>query len=410
MTDEVTPSSPEPIHGQGPQASDEAPRGKWLSAWRRLAHALQGTGLFTPEEWPVRTLIATAVAISLILAALAILRHGFAHVRESEVGVLADNLRDKLILKDRVGYHFYLPYLANFYILDKTLQKLSLTWDQGPGGQAGRDVKLKTVDGNNVSLDITINYKLIPKMAVEVLSGSGMGTRFAEIWVEPFARHCCFAAFGRLKTEELYDATKRDEMAQDTLKAMNENLMPHGIEVITVIPGEFRFYREYEQVIQEKKLADQQVEEQQAQAREAFEVQERQLIEARKKAEVRLATVEGENTNKLIQAQAETAKVKREAEGQSRFTMVAADSSLYSTTKQAESRKATLLAEADGMEQLRRAMAGDGGVGMVGLEYAKRLNTIRFAGTAVTKQPTIQQLSIQPAEAAVAASPGGAPR
>ncbi len=410
MTNETTPSSPEPSRGQeAPESAGES-NGKWLQAWRRFAAAVQGTGLFSPAEWPIRALIGTTIAIALILLALALLRHGFAHVHENEVGVLADNLNaeNPLVLKERVGYHFFLPYLANFYVLDKTIQKLSLTWDQGPGGQSGRDVKLKTADGNNVSLDISVSYKLIPNMAKEVLRGSGLGMRFAETWVEPYARHCCFAAFGRLKTEELYDATKRNEMAQETMKQMNANLMPHGIEIIAVIPGEFRFYHEYEQIISDKKLADQEVEKQQAEARQAIEDQERQLIEANKKAEARLATLAGELTNKYIQAVAEMEKVRREAEGQSKFTMVAADSALYTTTKQAEGRKAALLADAEGMAQMRKAMAGDGGVGMVGLEYAKRMNTIRFTGTAVTKQPTIQQLSVQPAEAAAAS--GSAPR
>ena len=124
---------------------------------------------------------------------------------------------------------------------------------------------------------------------------------------------------------------------------------------------------------------------------------------------MRLATLEGDLTNKMIQAYAETDRLKREAEGQSKFAMVAADSALYSTTKQAEGRKAALLADAEGMAQYRKAMSGEGGLGMVGLEYARRLNTIRFAGTAVTRQPTIQQLSVQPAEAAAAAQ-GGASR
>ena len=411
MTTETTSSSPEPSQGQGaPEPAGET-NGKWLQGWRRFAAALQGTGLFSPAEWPIRTLIGTIIAIAVILLALALLRQGFAHVHENEVGVLADNLNTEhpLLLKERVGYHFFLPYLFNFYVLDKTIQKLNLTWDQGPGAQSGREVKLKTADGNNVSLDISVNYKLIPGKAVKVLQGSGLGMRFAETWVEPYARQCSFAAFGRLKTEDLYDATKRNEMAQATLKDMNDKLMPHGIEIIAVIPGEFHFYHEYEQVISEKKLSDQEVEQQQAEARHALEDQERQLIEARKKAEARLATLDGEMTNRFIQALAEVEKIKREAEGQSKFAMVAADSALYSTTKQAEGRKATLLADAEGVAQMRKAMAGDGGVGMVGLEYAKRMNTIRFTGTAVTKQPTIQQLSVQPAEAAAATS-GSAPR
>ena len=404
MTNDSTSTPPEPV----PEASAAAAEhSRWNAAGQRFLSALRATRVFHPEEWPLRTMIGTAVAVALILFALALARHGFAHVKESEVGVLADNLKDELILKSRVGYHFFLPYAANFYVLDKKIQKLSLTWDQGPGTQSGRDVKLKTVDGNNVSLDITISYKLIPEKAVEVLRSSGTGMQFGETWVEPFARHSCFATFGQLTTEELYDAAKRNKMAQAAQDEMNATLTNYGIEVIAVLPGDFRFYREYEQVIQEKKLADQEVEEQQAQARAAMEDQDRQIIVTRKEVETRLATFEGDSTNKLIQAQAEAARLKREGEGQSKVTMLTADSALYSTTQQAAGRRATLLAEADGMKQQREAMSGDGGASMVALEYAKRLNSIHFAGTAVLKQPVIQQLSVQPGEAA-AATQGGA--
>ena len=377
------------------------------SVWRFFLNILGDTGIFKPEDWPVKTILSTILILTLIIFALAVMGNGVAHIKENEVGVLADNLRGKLIPKPRVGYHFFIPYLANFYELDRSIQKLNLAWDQGPGKPSGQDIKLKTSDGNNVSLDVTVNYKIIPEKAVEILQKCGTGLRFADILVEPSARHACLAMFGRLSTEELYDAAKRDEMAQATLKLMNEQLMPHGLEVITVIPGEFRFYREYEQVIHEKKQADQEVEEQQAQARATVEEQERQLIETHKKAETRLATTQGDCENKLIQAQAEANKTKRDAEGRSRAMRVIADSQLYTATQQALGRRATLMAEADGMEQLRKSMSGDGGVAMVGLEYTKQLNKIKFSATPVTKQSNIQQFSVQPADAAAATTQHG---
>ena len=376
-----------------------------LSRWRRCLRVIADTGIFKPEEWPLRAILSTIVLLIALVLVLAVVQHGFAHVHENEVGVLSDNLKGELVLKERVGYHFFLPYLANFYVLDKTIQKLSLTWDQGPGRRPGQDVKLKASDGSDVRLDITVNYKLIPSQAVEVIRRCGINMLLVEPLVESYARHACLDAFGRLSSEDIYDAAKRNEMAQAVQSQLNQELMPHGIEVIAVIPGEFRFYQEYEQMIREKKLADQQVEEQQAQARAALEDQERRMIEMRKKAETRMAAVEGENANRLIQAQTEHDKVRREAEGQSRFTQVAADTAFYSVKQQAEGRKATLLAEAGGMEEMRKAMEGAGGSAMVELEYAKHLNNTRFTGTAITRQPTIQQFSVQPADAAAVSLP-----
>src|SRR5205085_264251 len=99
------------------------------------------------------------------------------------------------------------------YVLDKTIQRLDLNWKQ-TGSGAGRDLKLKTADGSNVSLDVVINFKLIPEKAAEVLRHSGQAMRFSDIWLEPFVRQVCLSAFGQLSTEEMYDAAKRDEKAQ----------------------------------------------------------------------------------------------------------------------------------------------------------------------------------------------------
>lgn len=378
------PSDLKPSPSESPQPS----------FWKQIVDVLFATGIFSPEEWQIRRLLRIAITIAVLVFVFAVARHGMAHVRENQVGVMVNNLTGNTILKDRVGYHLFLPYLVNYYVLDKTIQKLELTWAIGPGGTP-RDIKLKTSDGSDVSLDVTISFKLIPEKAVEVLQRSGEGMRFADLWIESFARHVCLSTFGELTTENMYDAVKRNEKAETALRRMNVALQHQGIEVIAVVPGEFRFYREYEQVIQEKKLADQQVEEQQAQARAAMEDQERQLIEARKRAEVQLTALEGESRNRLIQARAESEKIRREADGYYAGTLLAADASLYSASAEAIGKQATLLAEAEGMEQMRQAMSGDGGIGMIGLEYARRLRNVRFTGTAITRDPHVQQFSVQ---------------
>jgi len=402
MNEETPNVSPEANGGTPP---DPVPENTPEPAWRRFLRVVADTGIFKPEEWPLKAILSTIILLIAVVLALAVIQHGFAHVHENEVGVLSDNLNGELVLKERVGYHFFIPYLANFYVMDKTIQKLSLTWDQGPGKRTGQDVKLKASDGSELSIDITVNYKLIPSRAVDVIRHCGITMNLVEPLVESYARHACLDAFGRLASEEIYDATKRNEMAQEVEKQLNRELGQQGIEVIAVIPGEFRFYQEYEQIIREKKLADQKVEEQQSQAKAALEDQERRMIEARKKAETRMAMVDGENANKLIQAKTEHDKMEREAEAQSRFTQVAADTALYSVTQQAEGRKATLLAEAEGMEEQRKAMEGSGGAAMVELEYAKHIGNTRFSGTAITRQPTIQQFSVQPSDAAAVLMP-----
>jgi len=340
----------------------------------------------------------------LVVFSLALIRQGLGRVNENEVGVMVHNVTGRIVLQEREGYYLFLPYLTSFYVLDKTIQRLDLSWAQAPG-RTSRDLKLKTSDGSSVSFDISINFKLVPSEAVHVLRRSGVGYRFAEVWIEPFARHVCLATFGQLTTEAMYDAGQRNERAQMALLQLNDLLSPHGIEVIAMIPGEFRFYQEYEQVIQEKKLADQQVEEQQSHAKALVQDQARQLVEAEYKALVQIATAQGESTNRLIQAQAEADTIQREADGYRATKRLDADGAFLTASSLAEGRRASLLAEASGLEQRRQALTGEGGLNLVGLEYAKRLEGVRLIGTPIAREPFVQQFAVQPAEPSGAGRP-----
>jgi|GEM_PF-651743 len=364
---------------------------------KRIISVFDATKIFHPDEWPIRALLRKAMIVMLVVFCLALLRQGIGRVNENQVGIMVHNITGRIVLKEREGYYIFLPYLTSFYVLDKTIQRLDLTWAQAPGG-AGRDLKLKTSDGSSVSVDVSINFKLLPSEAVKVLRRSGAENRFAEVWIEPFARHVCLTSFGQLTTEEMYDATRRNERAQAALRQLNELLSPHGIEIIAMIPGEFRFYQEYEQVIQEKKLADQQVEEQQSQAKALLQDQARQLVETQHKGLAQIATAQGESTNRLIQASAEADTIQREADGYATTNKLVADAALLTASAQAQGRRAVLLAEAAGLEQRRQALKGEGGLNLVGLEYAKRLEGVRLVGTPIAREPLVQQFSVQPTE------------
>ncbi|HOL95034.1 MAG TPA: SPFH domain-containing protein [bacterium] len=366
-----------------------------LPQWGRTLIFYLFPRLFQPQPWAIKKWIRLAFVLAVAAFVIAVMREGIVHVRENQVGILVNNLTGELQLKDRVGYHLFAPGLADFYVLEKTIQKMDLAWSAQRGGPP-RDIKLKTRDGSNVSLDITLNFKLMPEKAVTVLTRSGPGMQFVHLWLESYARHISLETFGELSTEEMYDAQHRNAKAEECLNKINRSLNPQGIEVIAFIPGAIRFYEEYETVIQEKKLADQQVEEQQAQARAALQDQQRRIVEEQKKADVQLRQVEGENLNRIIHARAEAEKTQLSAEQYFQTTLLLADAALYSASASAEGIRANKTAEAEGMEKIREALAGEGGLGIIGLEYARRMNDTRFSGTPITRDPHIQQFSVQP--------------
>jgi len=117
MTDETNQNAPGASPGQ---PGDEASRPQPTSLGRRFLSLLRSTGIFDPDEWPVRKLLGTAIGLCLAIFLLAVALQGVAHVREGQVGVMVNNVTGNLGLRERVGYYCFCPYLARFYLLDKT--------------------------------------------------------------------------------------------------------------------------------------------------------------------------------------------------------------------------------------------------------------------------------------------------
>jgi len=64
------------------------------------------------------------------------------------------------------GYHIYIPPFTGFSILNKTEQKLEMTKKPGEGSRPHvDDLKLKTSDGNNLWVDITVSWRVNPQKA-----------------------------------------------------------------------------------------------------------------------------------------------------------------------------------------------------------------------------------------------------
>ncbi len=321
------------------------------------------------------------------MAALALAAFAFAkgagRVREGEVAVFVNNLTGSIVVSERVGYHVFVPWMTSLYRLDRRVQSLHMAERPAGGSVGGNAIKLKTSDGSNVSLDTQVTYRLIPERAGAVLRHAGPGYAFGELWVRSAVRAMAAREFGKLTTEQIYDAPLRNERAKAMIEELNRELAEHGIEIVAVVPEELRFYKEYEEVIKNKKLADQEVEEQQAKARLATEEQKKKVAEAEFSAEAKKATARGDAD-----------RIKAEADGYAERIRLEAEGALATAENRAQGQEATGLAEAEGLRQAASAVAGHGGVNLVALEYAKQLAKISFTGVPVMQDGRMGQYRI----------------
>jgi len=314
--------------------------------------------------------------------------NGSARVAEGQVAVLVNNMTGTVTVNERVGYYVFVPWLTSLHRLDRRVQALVMAEAGRDGYRGGDAIKVKTSDGSNVELDTLVSYRLIPGMAGQVLRDAGEGLAFGQLWVRSAVRAMAWREFGQLTTEQIYDTSLRNERARAMIEGLNRELAGRGIEVIAVVPQDLRFYKEYQEVIKKKKLADQEVEEQRAKARLAGEEQKKKVSEADFAAKASVAVARGE-----------AERIRAEADGYVQRVRLEAEAELAQAQAQAQGLEATGLAEAEGMQLAVAALAGSGGVNLVALEYARQLQKIRFTGVPVLQDATMGQYRITQAPA-----------
>ncbi len=315
-------------------------------------------------------------------------------VSGTEVGVKINNLTGDITVIEDSGTNIYNGLLNSFYLLDLTVQRLEMTADPTRGDRNVKDdLRIKTVDGSDVFLDLTINYVIRRDMIGEIVKSSGLDESYKFKWVRDYSRSVGRTVFGEMTTEEFYDASVRNEKAGKASDELNKLLNPFGIEITGVIAEKFRFHPEYEERIRAKKLADQEVEEQVSKANAARQNQIFREVEATKKKEVVLATFEGQMRQLVVEATAEAERRVKDSEAYVIDKQLGADASLYKQEKNSEAILVKAKAEGEALTALANAFAGEGGQNLIKRAYAEKVGDMNISGQPFSLESTTERLS-----------------
>ncbi len=249
--------------------------------------------------------------------------------------------------------YFFTPFINDWHTFDTKLQNLEMTYDRNKGDRGIRDDLLfKTVDGNDISLDVIIVYKIDPAKAPYILQNiaSNDATLRGKI-VRTIARSKPRDIFGELTTEEFYVASSREKQAQKARKVLQDLFQPMGIIIEKVLTKDYRFNPKYQKAIEDKKVADQKVEKNKSAQHAAEEEYKRKLEEAKGEVNKMVASVDGEFLK---------AKINVDAYYQKQSLI-------------AKAIKTEGIAQAKGIRSMNKAMESAGGEALVKLKIAEAL-------------------------------------
>ena len=274
---------------------------------------------------------------------------------ETEVGILvckislgckSKGVQDQLYPPGSTN--FFAPFIRDFYRFDTKVQNLEMR-----AANKGRDdLQLKTTDGNDISMDVTVVWQVDPQRAPKLLAEVATSTDdVKDKLVRPMARTHVRDVLNELDSESVYNSDKRFEKAEKARAVLTAALAPFGVVVSQVILHEHRFNPEYEHVIHDRKLAEQRAEQLKSEAEAASQESLRNLETARGRVAADIAAAEG----RLNQAK------------------LGADAAYFAQQQNAQALLSEKTANAKAIAKRNEALRGTGGRAMVKLKVAEAI-------------------------------------
>jgi len=254
------------------------------------------------------------------------------------------------------GYWFVKPFgMEKMHHFPRHLQVLDMALlerEEGdsPSHAYDRAAKIQTSDGFFVDVDATILYRIVDPY--KVMTTLGPAQMYLTNGILPKAEPILKQALGDLDTEDFFNSPLRTEKAEKARDALNVELKSKGMEVKEVLIRYFKYSDEIQKSIEEKKLQDQLVFLNQAEAKANTE-----------EAITKKTTQEGEMDVKITIQEGEAYKTEKMAE-----------QDLYTRKRAAEAELLVKTAEAEATQLRNDAMQVVGYDRKVAMEMANALD------------------------------------
>jgi regulator of protease activity HflC (stomatin/prohibitin superfamily) len=297
------------------------------------------------------------------------------YVKPYEMGVKQVILGGEKGIRETVygpGLHWVTPGAERMHRFPSDLQVLEMADSPAEVGEGAdhrvvRAIKIQTSEGYTVSADVTVLYRI--ENPYKVITQIGPGRLYEDSAVIPRAEQVLRRTLGEMDADDFYKGDQRDKAVAQAQKLLIAELEPKGIKVTHVLLRQYRYDERYQQAIEQRKIQDQSVFKNIAEAEAAQAEAEKNRIIAEGQAKVQV---------ELSRGDAEVAKLRSEAE-------------LYRRTKAAQGDLTVKLARAKGIELENAALRGAGSENMVGLKMADVLS-----GTQVIVVPTDGEAGVNP--------------
>lgn len=253
------------------------------------------------------------------------------------------------------GIHFVLSGYERAHKYPTALRVLDMSRSRkhGKNVRVTGPIRIQTSDGYQVTLDVTVLYRI--KDAYLVMTKIGPGKLYEDSLVIPRSDRVLRQTLGEPNSEQFYQGPKRIAEVDNAFKKLKPELAEKGIELVKLLVRNITYDRAYQSQIEQRKIQDQMV--------------------FKNRAEGAAARAEAHKRQIISQGQA---AVKVEIEkGEREVAKILADANLERRKKAADGDLLVKTAMATGIQLENRALQGGGSGNLVGQKLADLLKGVR---------------------------------
>ncbi|HSD87003.1 MAG TPA: SPFH domain-containing protein [Kofleriaceae bacterium] len=236
-------------------------------------------------------------------------------VEAGQVAVRVNNVTGAREVITQPGLIMRLPFgIHDVFILDVSPQTFHLRGSTNKGALEARELDVRAADGSNFAFnDTTILFRAIPGKAADTLRDSGLGHAYYE-WMLPYARSILRDEFGRESTIGVSNPTTFGEAESRAKARLNKLLNEHGIEVTSIVTPRPRFSKEYEDLIEARNQAENQLAVIDSELQRAKTERDRMLAEVERDQNKIIQTKRADLETQLATAVTAQTQTRREAD------------------------------------------------------------------------------------------------
>ena len=247
------------------------------------------------------------------------------------------------------GTHLLIPGYERFHVFPRKLPLMEFNDDRlqaSAEADYAPSIHIQTSEGYRVVVDVSVLYRIADPY--KLITSVGPGRLYVTALVLPRADQVLRQKLGELNAEQFYAGALRRQKALECAELLTKELDPAGIQVWGVLVRHYSYDDRYQEAIEQRKIQDQMV--------------------FKNRAEAIAASEEAEKNRVLAEGTA-TIDVDKQR-GLSEVAKITADYDLYSRKRVAEGDLLVELAKAESKRLENDALSAGGASNLVGLKMA----------------------------------------